>query len=120
MRVLGNLIWFILFGLWEGLAYVLLGALCFVSLVGIPLGIACFRLAKLAFFPFGKRVEADYEAHPVGNVIWMALGGAQMAVLYAIIGALLCVTIIGIPFAKQYFKLMKLSALPYGAEVARI
>lgn len=120
MRILGNLIWFILCGLWEGLAYVLVGAFFCVTLVGIPLGVAFFRLAKLTFFPFGKRVDVEYEAHPVGNVIWMALGGAQMAVGYAIIGGLLCVTIIGIPFAKQCFKLMKLAALPYGAQISRI
>ena len=120
MKFLGNLIWFILFGLWEGLAFVLLGAFLFVTLIGIPLGVACFRLAKLTFCPFGKRVEVDYESHPAGNVIWMALGGAQMAVSYAIVGALLCITIIGIPFGKQCFKLMKLSALPYGAKVFRV
>ncbi len=120
MRILGNLIWFILFGLWEGLAYVLLGAFFCITLIGIPLGIGFFRLAKLAFFPFGKSVEADYEAHPVGNVIWMALGGAQLAVAYALCGAILCVTIIGIPFAKQCFKMMKLAALPYGAEIVRV
>lgn len=118
MKTVGNVFWFILFGLWQGIAYFLSGVICCITLVGIPFGIAYFRIAKAAFFPFGKEVTTNYEAHPAGNVIWLALGGAGMAVSYAIGGALLCITIIGIPFAKQYFKLMKLSALPFGAEMA--
>lgn len=117
MKFIGNLLWFILFGLIQGLMCVILGVFFCVTLVGIPLGVAFFRIARLAFFPFGKTVSTNYEAHPVGNVVWLALGGSGMAVGYAIVGGLLCVTIIGIPFAKQFFKLMKLAALPYGATV---
>ena len=116
MKFLGNLIWFV-FGLIQALVCWISGIICFVTLVFIPFGIAYFRLAKLALLPFGKTVTTDYEAHPAGNVIWLALGGAGMAVGYAIVGGLLCITIIGIPFAKQCFKLMRLSALPFGAQV---
>ena len=119
MKFLGNLLWFILFGLWQGLICLLCGVLCCILIVGIPFGVAYFRIMKLAFLPFGKTVETDYEAHPKGNVVWMALGGAGMAVGYAIAGALLCVTIIGIPFAKQFFKLARISALPFGATVEK-
>ena len=117
MKVLGNVIWFILFGLLEFIACMLAGAIFCITLVGIPLGIACFRIGMFAAFPFGKTVTTDYEAHPVGNVIWMALGGASMSVAWAILGGILCVTLIGIPFGKQCFKIMKLCALPYGATV---
>ena len=117
MKFLGNLLWFIIFGLWHGIINFLAGVLCCITLVFIPFGIAYFRLAKLSFFPFGKEVSTNYEAHPAGNVIWMACGGAGLAVSYALMGGLLCITIIGIPFAKQCFKLMRLSALPYGAEI---
>lgn len=119
MKAIGNFLWFIFIGLWEGLSCLLAGVIFCITLVGIPLGVAYFRIAKLAFLPFGKTVTTDYESHPAGNVIWLALGGSGMSVGYAILGGLLCVTIIGIPFAKQCFKLMRLSALPYGAIVEK-
>ena len=119
MKTVGNILWFILIGLWDGLIMFLTGIIFCLTLVGIPLGIACFRIARLTFLPFGKTVTTNYESHPAGNVIWMVLGGAQCAVIYAIVGAIFCATIIGIPFGKQCFKLMKLSALPFGAEVEK-
>ncbi len=119
MKTLGNIIWFLLFGLILGLTYFLVGIVCCLTIVLIPFGVACFRLAKLAFFPFGKTVETNYESHPAGNVIWLAFGGAGEAVSYAVVGAILCVTIIGIPFGKQFFKLMRLAALPFGATVEK-
>lgn len=118
MKFLGNLLWFIFFGMVQGIMHMMLCIGFFFTIVGIPLAVAHFRIAEMCFFPFGKKVETDYEARPVGNVIWLALGGAQMAVTRAIVGALLCVTIIGIPFAKQFFKLMRLTALPYGSQVS--
>ena len=117
MKFIGNLFWFLLIGLWAGLAYILLGIIFCVTLIGIPLGVAFFRIAKMTFLPFGKEVTTNYEAHPAGNVVWMVLGGGEMAVGYAVVGALLCATLIGIPLGIQCFKLMKLSALPYGAEI---
>ena len=117
MKTLGNILWFLVFGLLEGLSHLILGVCCFVTLVFIPFGVAHFRLAKLAFFPFGKTVQTNYEAHPAGNVIWLAFNGASLAVSYALLGGICCATIIGIPFGKQFFKLMKVSALPFGAEV---
>ena len=119
MKTLGNIIWFLLFGLWDGLVCFLLGLACCLTIVGIPFGIAFFRIAKLTFLPFGKKVTTNYTAHPVGNVIWMVLGGAEAAIVYALVGAILCVTIIGIPFGKQCFKLMRLAATPFGATVAK-
>ena len=118
MKTLGNIIWFLLGGLIFALLYFITGIICCVTLIGIPLGVASFRLAKLCILPFGKNVTTRYEAHPVGNVIWMVFGGAELAISYAIMGALACVTIIGIPFGKQCFKLMRLSALPFGATIA--
>ncbi len=119
MKAIGNFLWFILFGLIPGIIYFLCGVVCCITLVFIPFGIAYFRIAKLTFLPFGKTVQTDYEAHPVGNVIWLAMGGAGMPVGYAILGGLFCITIIGIPFGKQFFKLMKLSALPFGVTVTK-
>ena len=117
MKTFGNVLWFITVGLISGIFHILAGVLCCITIIGIPFGIAYFRLAKLSFLPFGKTVETDFDSHPVGNVIWLVLGGAEMAVGHAIIGAILCITIIGIPFGRQCFKLMKLSALPFGSSV---
>ena len=117
MKTFGNILWFLVFGLLEGVSHLILSVFYFATLVFIPFGVAHFRLAKLAFFPFGKTVKTNYEAHPVGNVLWLALSGAGMAVSYALLGGLCCATIIGIPFGKQFFKLMKVSALPFGAEI---
>lgn len=119
MKTVGNVFWFIFIGLWEGLACFLSGVLCCVTIIGIPFGVALFRIMRVAFLPFGKTVTTDFEAHPKGNVVWMVFFGSSMAVGYAVLGALLCVTIIGIPFAKQCFKLARLSALPYGATVEK-
>ena len=117
MKAFGNFLWLILIGFWNAVFCCFWGIVCCITLVGIPLGVAYFRIAGLSLLPFGKEVTTDYESHPKGNVVWMALGGAGMAVGYAIFGGLLCITIIGIPFAKQFFKLARISALPYGATV---
>ena len=117
MKAIGNFLWFITFGLIFGLLYFILGIVFCVTLIGIPFGIAFFRMSKLAFFPFGKYVDTNYESHPVGNIIWLALGGAQEAIAFAILGAIFCVTIIGIPFGRQFFKLMKINAAPFGCNV---
>ena len=119
MKVLGNIIWFIFVGWWYGIMCWLLGLVCCITLIGIPFGVAYFRTAKLAFLPFGKTVTTDYQEHPKGNIVWMVLGGAGSAVWAAVMGGLCCVTIIGIPFGKQWFKLARISALPFGATVEK-
>lgn len=119
MKALGNIIWFILIGWWYGIMCWLCGLLCCITIIGIPFGVAYFRIAKPAFLPFGKTITTDYQEHPKGNVVWMVLGGAGMAVWMAVVGAILCVTIIGIPLAKQCFKLARICALPFGATVEK-
>lgn len=119
MKTLGNIIWFLLFGLWMGLGWFVSGLIFCVTLIGIPFGKACFRLARVAFLPFGKTVTTNFSSHPKGNPIWLVLTGCYSAASFAILGALLCVTIIGIPFGKQFFKLMRLSAAPFGATIEK-
>ena len=118
MRKIGKILWFILFGLLGGLAYFFCSIACFVSLIGIPFGIAFFRLAKLIFSPFGKSVSTSFKAHPVGNIIWLLVGGVEMALAFAVLGVIFCITLIGIPYGKQFFKLAKLCVAPFGAHVA--
>ena len=118
MKTLGNILWFLLTGLETGLAWFFLGILWCITIIGIPFGKQCFKLAKLSFWPIGAKVDTDFGAHPIANVIWLIFGGIGLALGYLFVGVLWCITIIGIPFGKQCFKLAKLAAMPFGAKVA--
>lgn len=101
-----------------GLGWVLSGVLWCITIVGIPIGKQCFKFAKLAFFPFGKEVEyGGGVVSIICNIFWLIFSGIPMAVESALIGVLFCITIIGIPFGKQCFKLAKLALMPFGATV---
>ena len=119
MSILGNILWFICGGLLSGLSWVLAGCLWCISIIGIPIGLQCFKFAGLAFFPFGKEVVYGGGAVSlIANIIWLIVSGIPMAVGNAVAGLICCITIIGIPFGKQFFKIAKLSLMPFGAEVA--
>ena len=115
MRVISNIIWFILSGFWMAIAWCAMGVLCCLTIIGIPFGIQCFKLAGLSLFPYGKRVKLDYPKHPVANLIWALLFGWELALMYLISGIMNCITIIGIGHGIQSFKLMKLAFFPFGA-----
>ena len=117
MKLLGKILWVIFFGIHMSLLLALCGIICCVTIVGIPFGRAYFRIAKLMICPFDKEVSLDSGAHPVANVLWLVFGGLELAAAFAFWGIVFCVTIIGIPFGKQFFKLAKLSAFPIGASV---
>lgn len=118
MKLLGNVLWFLLCGIWEGLAWVIVGALWCVTIVGIPIGIQCFKLSSLSFFPFGKTVNyGGGTVSLLANILWLILSGIPLAVTASVIGIILCCTIIGIPFGLQLFKIAKLSLMPFGAEI---
>lgn len=117
MRLIGNIIWFLLGGLWLGLGWGLLGCLLCITVVGIPLGLQCFKAAKLTFAPFGKIVNVHFDKHPIANLLWAIFCGWELALGYLVSGTLCCITIVGIPLGLQAFKLMKLAFLPFGATV---
>lgn len=118
MGCFGNVIWFLCGGLISGLSWIGAGILCCLTIVGIPLGIQCFKFATMAFFPFGKEVEYGGGAVSLlANIIWLVACGIPMAVGNAIWGCILCITVIGIPFGIQFFKLARLSLLPFGATI---
>lgn len=119
MRTLGNILWFVPCGLIAGLIWFVLGLVWCVTLVGIPVGIKCFKMAGLNFFPFGKTVETNFEDHPFGNTLFLVFGGLLFAIFEFIIGCVLSVTIIGIPFAKQNFKIAKYALRPFGATIEK-
>lgn len=118
MSCLGNFLWFLCCGLWQGFSWLLAGLLWCVTIVGIPIGLQCFKFASLAFFPFGKEVR--YGGGTVSfllNLIWILVSGIPLAFAAVANGILLCCTIIGIPFGLQCFKMAKLALMPFGAEV---
>lgn len=118
MRILGNVLWFLLCGLWVGVLWAVAGLLWCVTIIGIPVGVQCFKLAGLAFWPFGKTVVNEGGGVSViANVIWVVTCGIPIAVVCAVIGVVFCITIIGIPFGKQCFKLAQLALTPFGARV---
>ena len=120
MKSIGNLLWFIFGGFIGGMSWTLSGLFWCITIIGIPIGKQCFKLAKLAFFPFGKEVE--YVGGPVSflaNVLWLIFSGIPMAAEFALIGVLMCITVVGIPFGHQMFKLAKLALMPFGAKVRK-
>lgn len=118
MRLFGNILWFVFGGLITGVLWGILGCLWCVTIIGIPLGKQCFKFAALSFSPFGKDIEYGGGAFSVlANIIWLMTTGIPMAIYNFVLGCLLCITIVGIPFGKQYFKFAKLSLLPFGATI---
>ena len=120
MRTLGNILWFVLGGIWLGLSWFLLGVLLCITVIGIPFGVQCFKAAKLTVAPFGKQVRIQFEEHPIANLLWAVLLGWELALGYLIGGVICCITVIGIPFGLQAFKMMKLAFLPFGADIIKI
>lgn len=118
MSCLGNVLWFFTCGFWQWLGWGIIGILWCLTIVGIPVGLQCFKMASLSLFPFGKRVVYRGGAGSMLlNILWLCFGGLELAAFVAVNGLLLCVTIIGIPFGLQCFKQAKLALMPFGAEV---
>lgn len=121
LRTLGNIIWFILGGFISWLSWGFIGILWSVTIIGLPIGKQCFKLAKLSAAPFGKEVYfSDRGASFLLNILWLIFGGFVLVVEEVTLGVGLCLTIIGIPFGLQHFKQAKLAFLPFGAEIFRI
>lgn len=119
MRLIGNIIWFIFGGLVTGLILLLAGVILHITIIGIPFGRQCFKLAKLAFAPFGKVVHTNFGRHPIANVLWLIFFGWELLLYYVVLGIVCCITIIGIPIGLQLFKLGVLLFIPFGADVKR-
>lgn len=118
MRLIGNILWIILGGLALSVAWALIGLVLCVTVIGIPLGVQAFKMAWLTLTPFGRTVEyGGGLGSLLLNVIWIVVAGLWMAIGYVIAGAVNCVTIIGIPFGLQAFKMAKLALMPFGAVV---
>lgn len=123
MRAIGNILWFLLAGLWLAIVYVLAGIVAFILIVTIPFGIASFRLAGYVVWPFGRTVVWRREAgvwSVIGNVIWVIVVGWEIALAHLVAGLLLFITIIGIPFGAASWKMIPLALFPLGREVVPV
>jgi uncharacterized membrane protein YccF (DUF307 family) len=120
MRLILNVIWLVLCGLWMSLAYVIAGIVCFALIITIPFGIACFRIAGYVLWPFGQQIAPRADAGAgalIGNVIWIVLLGWWLALGHLFTGVLLCLTIIGIPLGLANFKIIPISLMPLGVRI---
>jgi uncharacterized membrane protein YccF (DUF307 family) len=120
MRLLLNVIWLVFAGFWMAVGYAVAGIVCCVLIVTIPFGIASFRIANYALWPFGRTLVDRRDAgvaSVLGNVVWIVFAGWWLALGHIVTGIALCVTIIGIPLALANFKLIPVSLLPLGREI---
>ena len=117
LRLILNVIWLILCGVWMAIAYVLAGLVAFILIITIPFGIAAFRIAGYVLWPFGRTIERHPRAgiaSVIGNVLWIILFGWWLAIGHLIAGVLLCLTIIGIPLGLASFKIIPITLVPLG------
>jgi uncharacterized membrane protein YccF (DUF307 family) len=123
MRLILNVIWLVLCGIWMAIAYAVVGLLCFALfflVVTIPFGIAAFRIAGYVLWPFGRTIDRRPEAGVaslIGNIIWIILFGWELAIGHLVTGILLCLTIIGIPLGLANFKIIPISLVPLGVRI---
>ena len=119
MSCLGNIIWFVFGGFFNAIGWFLAGCLWCITIIGIPIGKQCFKMAGLQLAPFGKEVitKNDSGVNLVLNILWIIFGGFELCIANLISALFLCITIIGIPFAAQSLKLEYLSLMPFGKEI---
>jgi len=124
MTLLGNIIWFIFGGFISGLGYILGGLTLCLTIVGIPFGIQTIKIGVATMTPFGKVNVVSEESSSlmvmIFNVIWVIFFGWEIALSHLFHGAILAITIIGLPFAKQHFKLIPMALFPFGREFKNV
>lgn len=121
MKTLGNILWFVLAGVWLALGWLFWAVVLAITIVGIPFARQCVKLAELSLWPFGRVVLPDPTATKlgvIGAILWF-IPGLLMAVSYVLSGALMCLTVIGIPFGLQSFKLAGLALAPFGKKIVK-
>jgi len=123
MRFLLNIIWLVLCGFWMAIVYVLAGIVACILIITIPFGIASFRIAGFALWPFGRTMANKPGAGApsfIGNVIWFLFAGLWIAIGHLLTGIALMITIIGIPLALADFKMIPISLAPLGKQIVRL
>lgn len=118
MTFIGNILWLIFGGFVSAISWAATGIIWCITILGIPVGLQCFKYAVLCLWPMGHDVTLGGGVMSLlVNIIWIIFGGLELAILHAVLGIVLCITIIGIPFGRQHFKLAKLSLMPFGATI---
>jgi uncharacterized membrane protein YccF (DUF307 family) len=124
MKILGNLVWLIFGGIIIAIEYFIGSIVLMVTIVGIPFGIQTLKMAALAIWPFGRDTRVHSRAsgclYILMNLIWLLSGGIWIALTHAFFGLLLCITIVGIPFGLQHFKLTAVALNPFGRDIINI
>lgn len=124
MRLLGNILWLLFGGIVVAIQYFIGSIILMITIVGIPFGIQTLKMAALALWPFGRDTRVQNRAsgclYILMNIIWLLCGGLWIAVTHALFGAFLCITIIGIPFGLQHFKLTAIALSPFGRDIVSI
>ena len=123
MKLLGNIIWLVFGGFIIAIQYCIGSLLLMITIVGIPFGVQTLKMAYMALLPFGKETKVHSRAsgclYIIMNVLWLIFGGLWIALSHAVFGALLCITIIGIPFGLQQFKLTAIALSPFGRDIMK-
>lgn len=121
MNLIGNLIWLIFGGFFAALGYIFGGFILCCTIIGIPFGLQCFKIAGVVLWPFGKKIVPAPGGMGclslVCNIIWLLCGGLYTAIIHLVFAVILTITIIGIPFARQHLKLVELSLMPFGKQI---
>lgn len=121
MNAIGNLIWLIFGGFFSAIGYFVGGFLLCISIIGIPFGLQCFKIGFMVLMPFGSKVVSDSSStgclSVIFNIIWLFSGGLYTALTHLLFGFLLSITIIGLPWGRQHFKLVELSLMPFGKRI---
>ncbi|KAF5081142.1 Inner membrane protein YccF [anaerobic digester metagenome] len=122
MSILGNILWLIFGGLLTAIGWFLAGIICCITIIGIPIGLQCFKFAEMVIWPFGTEIHYGNlnSGSIILNVIWILLCGLELAMGSVALGIACCVTIIGIPFGIQHFKFAVLALMPFGAQMRRV
>ena len=121
MKLLGNLIWLVFGGIIISVEYLISSVLLMVTIVGIPFGLQTLKLSILALWPFGARIRMKESGSgclsTLMNLIWIIIGGFWISLTHVFFGVLFAITIVGIPFARQHFKMAGLALTPFGKEI---
>ena len=122
MKFLGNILWLLLGGILVCVEYLVASLILMITIIGIPFGLQTLKLAMLALWPFGSEVTPGNNdggcLSVLMNVIWILVGGIWICLTHLVFGLFLCITIIGIPFGMQHFKLAKLALTPFGKNIS--
>lgn len=121
MKFIGNILWLILGGLLVAIYYWFIGLLICITIIGIPFGVQLFKIGSFALWPFGHEIQSGPNDSGclsiLMNVIWILVGGIEIAVLHLGFGLICCITIVGIPFGIQHFKMALLALMPFGKQI---